>query len=89
MPRKSTIVVSTKISPEQYENLRIRIESLYKAQLIANCTISSYIKALIDRDLYVPETQYEKLLELIDCPSSCFPRVESDVSPVTIYGIDF
>ena len=89
MPHKSKYVVSTKISPEQYESIRIRIKSLYESRLIGNCTISSYLKGLIERDLYVPKTQYEKLLKLIDNPSSCFPRVESDISPVTIYGVDF
>lgn len=89
MSHKSTNVVSTKISQEQYESLRIRIKSLYESRLIQNCTISSYLKGLIERDLYVPKTQYEKLLKLIDSPSSCFPQVESDISPVTIYGVDF
>ena len=89
MPHKSTNVVSTKISPEQYESLRIRIKSLYESRLIRNPTISSYLKGLIERDLYVPKTQYEKLLKLIDNPPSCFPQVESDISPVTIYGLDF
>ena len=89
MSHKSTNVVSTKISQEQYESLRIRIKSLYESRLIQNCTISSYLKGLIERDSYVPKTQYEKLLKLIDSPSSCFPQVESDISPVTIYGVDF
>jgi hypothetical protein len=90
MPRKSTIVVSTKITLDQYEHLQIRIKSLFKSRLIRNCTTSSYIKGLIERDLdYSPKTQYQKLLRLIDSPSpmSSFPLVKSD-NPVTIIGDD-
>ena len=89
MARKMTIVVSTKISPEQYTSIGFRLESLHKSGLIRNPTLSSYLKRLIERDLYMPKTQYEKLLWLIDNPSSCLPPVESDNSPVTTYGVDF
>ena len=66
MARKSTIVVSTKIPRDEYEYLHDRVEYLYKSNLIGNCTIASYMKFLIQKDLdYVSEEQYQNIVKTV------------------------
>jgi hypothetical protein len=91
MTRKSTIVVSTKISPEQYESIGLRLNSLYESGLIRNCTMSSYLKGLIESDLCIfRKSQYQNHLKIIDSISSIsLPQVKYDNTHVTINGDDF
>jgi hypothetical protein len=90
MTHKS-IVVSTKISPEQHESSGIRIKSLYESGLIKNCTMSSYLKGLIESDLFIfRKSQYQNHLKIIDSISSIsLPQVKYDNTQVTIYDDDF
>jgi hypothetical protein len=92
MTRKSTTVVSTKISPEQHESMGIRIKSLYESGLIRNCTMSSYLKGLIESDLCnFRKSKYQNYLKIIDSIGTIdsLPQVKYDNTQGTIYDDDF
>ena len=70
MARKSTIVVSTKIPRGEYEYLLDRVKYLHKSNSIKNCTMASYMKYLINKDMdFDRNRQYQDLIKLLDSGS--------------------